>query len=643
MQTAILRLFHAIVIDSASQPRRSAIFKETIPYGFVFAPTIINTFSDHALRQVIPDIAEELGLTKEQLNQTFHKSWKKVRNTDLDKLFLEQITHYFTTYGFEALGIYDEHTVYIPTEKLQIPDIKEKEIKLTLIQGLTQKQIEEKILKLLESGVALKDTTIADIMSIISDFEMVDRINVDSIKNKEVKCILCDRLGKIPAVPTEFLRFVLYKLIHSTLLIKNTTVIEQIKNSIQYDSDMINIFTQYNLLYGLEQLASIFYRFKPIFLALRANPDFKPAVNKIRKLAIEHHKPMPEDYLNMLTGHLKNGELEIDRLQTELAKVNLFRKVRLAYALNYRLTNNDAILYKVRNGKAYATAIDPKTLDIPKIQQGYNIVIQSIITDLAKKIQGKKIYFDPQITYALPSTEKQFSGNIPCGSFLTLPKNMILGVHWTNLPEQDQINDWYGDRNGRVDLDLSLLGLTKFGWDGSYRSDRSGDILFSGDITDAPQGATEAFFIKKQTPSTYLLMLNHYNRQKETKVSFKIFASRENGITFDHHYMVDLNKVEMLIPNVMDAQEKMLGLVLTTDKNTIFYIGETNMGKDRSAKDTEYMRQTRSYMTASFTHPITLNNILIQAGAIVVKKKEDADLDLSVEALQKDTILKLFM
>lgn len=655
MNLPLLRLFQAVVIDPQTNGQTIDLHAATIPYGFVFAPEVTASFSESALRTSIPWIAKELGMTKEQFNAAFHKSWKKVRDAPLEVLYTDQLVHYLTTYGAEAIGIYEKDNIFIPIEKLRIPDRKDNEkIKLVVIHGLTIKEVVQRIKRLLSSGIALKKETIDDIVQVIMAFELLQALDIDTVKNKEVKCILCDRLHTIPKNPVEFLRYMLYKLTDTTLLIKNVQTITAIHDAVKVNNEIGDLFEKYQEQYGLEGLASIFYRFKPIFLAFRNNDQLRSTINRIRKLAIDYHKPMPEDYLNQVTAHLKTDGLDQTRLVMELAKVNVFRKIRLAYALNYRLLENDAILYRIRNGKSYATTLDVDQVNITEIRTGLDIILQSIADDLAKNIAGKRIYFDPQVQYALPATEKQFTGNIPCGSFITLPTSMIIGIHWTNLTPQineDRDKNDYAfadpfyrhNRAGRVDLDLSLMGLTKIGWDGSYRHG-DGDILFSGDITDAPNGATEAFYIKTQEPNTYLLMLNHFSRgHNDVQVPFTLFAARENGFGFGRHYVVNPNKVEMWIPNVMDSVQKMLGLIVLNKKQTVFYFGETSIGNSNTAKDKPYVHQARSYMETTFTHPLLLRDVLIRAGAIVTDKQSDADIDLSVQTLQKDTILSLLM
>ena len=108
----------------------------------------------------------------------------------------------------------------------------------------------------------------------------------------------------------------------------------------------------------------------------------------------------------------------------------------------------------------------------------------------------------------MPATEKQFTGHLPTGSWVSVPEDLIVGIHWTNTKKR------------RIDLDLSIIGVSgKIGWDGSYRSKRR-DILFSGDVTDAPPpiGALELFCIKKGLEEPKILIANYYNF-KETIIN----------------------------------------------------------------------------------------------------------------------------
>lgn len=380
-----IRLFKALPITEKKKKQSRALLNYTIEKGFIFSPEIIHNYSEKELIQLSSVVHKEIGLTPKQLNSSFHKSWMKIKEADIRQLIVEQIFHYITTYGFETAGIYSNDSIYIPDEKLELPN--SDGITLTIIRGYTKAELKEKTMSLLQTGIALNEDTINDVVD-VALFVGIDDSDINSIKNKETKTILYDYLDMFPANPTEFLRYVVYRSTDKTLLIKDIATIERIKESRNISA--FKLFNKYKHKYGLEKLASIFYRFKPIFLAFRTNSDLRPIINKIRKLAKKHHAPMPEDYLNEITAKIKSKEtIDINKLKEELAKVNIFRRIRLAYALKFRTKSPDSILYRIRNGKGYATDFRFNNKKIAK--EVLDIVVDSIVSSL--DIKGKKSIF----------------------------------------------------------------------------------------------------------------------------------------------------------------------------------------------------------------------------------------------------------
>jgi|TARA_Y100000310_G_C20658358_1_gene803246 hypothetical protein len=622
-----IRLFRALEVSNKTKKKPTKkLLKDTIKYGFVFSPEVVHNFSSINLDKLIKLIRDEEGISPEELNNAFHKSWKKIREASIEQLVLEQITHYFTTYGFEAYGVYNKDSVYIPAEKLEIPKINVKEIKLVKIKGYTKEELKNKLLNLLKSGVALKQSTIKDILNICY-YINIEKSLIDKIKNREVRAALYDHFGLVPENPIEFLRFVIYKTTGNTLLIKDDNTI----NSIVENADekmLLNLFVKYHKKYGLQKLGKIFLRFKPLFLALRVDNKMRTIINKIRKYAIEHHKPFKEDYLNTVTAKIKNRTtINKNELIEELNKVNTFRKIRLAYALRLRTKSTASILYKIRNGKGFATEL--KFTEKNKAKRVYDIVIDSIIQDISNNVKGKKIYIPKNITYALPATEKQFTDKFPNGTCITIPKDMIVGVHWKNIGGQ------------RIDLDLSMVSVDqKIGWDARYRTQ---NVLFSGDMTDAQgKGATELFYVKKRRMGSYLLFLNYYNfGRSKVPVPHKIILAQERASNFGMNYMVDPNNIVTLSKSKINEKQKILGLLVTTVRDCKFYFGETYIGSSITSKRTEFAKNARNYLFNFFTKSITLNDILEKSGAKLVKNKNNCDIDLSPESLEKDTILNL--
>lgn len=630
----LLRLFKAVEIKSEGERKASkAILERTIKSGFILSPSIIYNYSDEELVELIGVVEEEIGLTLREMNNAFHKSWKKIKEANIEQLVLEQFVHYITTYGFEALGIYEENTshpesVYIPNEKLELPDIDIDNFSLNVIQGYTAEQIKEKVIALLKSGIALKEDTLNDVVD-IAKYVRLGHDNVDDIKNKEAKTALCDHLKLFPKDPVEFLRYTIYKTTGKTLLIKDAATIESLKEGVNKETSAL--FEEYKSRYGLPELAKTFYRFKPIFLAMKSEEGMKPVVNSIRKLAVKHHRPMKKDYLNEITAMLKNSKhINEAVLEDHLSKANIFRKIRLAYALNYRMTNADSIMYKIRNGKGFASDFTFDKKD--EAGQVLAVVLRSLAKDMAKNVGEKKIFIPDYIKYALPATEKQFTGNFPSGTCITIPKDMIFGVHWNNVASK------------RIDLDLSLSNtqVGKIGWDSSYRTDDR-SILFSGDITDAggEHGASELFYIKKQSAQGFIVFLNYYNFEEEVDVPFSIIVARENISDFEKNYMINPDNVVAIAKTKIDKKQKMLGLLVATDDDSKFYFSEANVGKSISAANTDYAENCRKYLVKFNTDTISLNDMLLSAGATLTKDESECDINLSPRNIEKDTIIKL--
>jgi hypothetical protein len=632
-----LNLFKGVLIEKTNNRRKlnKRLFNMMIINGFMLDPKIINFYSEDDLEKLIHQVIKTIGINGEKLNSTFHKSWAKVKNTPIEQLILEQWFHYFTTYGMEYLGLYDKDFVFIPNEILEIPKLKNVE-KLTLIyiRGYTEFELATKIKTVLYSGIALKKETINDLISLVINIKTArNELDIEKVKNKEAKIMLCDEFKIVPANPVEALRYIIYKCTGETLLIKNRNLIEKIK---QADPNIsLNLFDRLDK----KRMAEIFYRFKPLFLAFKrqetkhqVNRKINNRVNCIRRSACSYHSPMPEDFLNSVTAKInKKKKISIDILKSELSKVNIFRKIRLASSLNYRSLYPDSIVYKIRNGKSFST-----NLDLPDRKDKYSeylmIVLKEISEDL--NVKGKKIYLPSNIEYTLPSTEKQFTEMIPPGSCINIEGNLIVGIHWENT------------KNDRVDLDLSLTSLfEKIGWDSYYRFDSNNkSVLFSGDITDAPNGATECFFLQKGIDQPYVLAINYYNRNSQSQeIPFQLFFSGEKGIVnLKKNHMVDPNNIKAVVNSTVKDIQKGLGIIIPYEKGFKFYFSESDIGNQRSIKaDKEYTKNYINYLLTYTSNIIKLKQVLLLAGAKFIKDREEADIDLSLEVIGKDTFIEL--
>lgn len=624
-----IRLFKALPVESKNTNNshlttNEDLAKETLAKGFIFAPEVLAQYTDFTHLKDL--VNQAYGRSSEQLNATFHKSFAKVRDASMQQLVFEQMLHYLSTYGAERMGIYSEESVYIPGEQLDAPELKDG-VRIVVIRGLTKEELKTELMKLLSSGVALHEKTIADVLD-VATFVGVDESDLEAVKNKEAKSALYDYLGVVPKKPVEFLRFVVFRSTNKTLLIKNPGLIKEIKE--QKNLDVARYFDTYEKEVGLQHLAEIFYRYKPIFLAFRTNTKMKKSINKIRRLAVVNHKPMQEDLLNNITARLARREpVTSAQFKKALQDTNVFRKIRLAYALRFRTTDAESILYRVRNGKSYAKEF--KFENKRGAQIIYDILMNEIVASIKPNVEGKKIYIPKNLKYGLPATEKQFTGNLPTGTYVEVAEDMVVGAHWENV-----------DRH-RIDLDLSIQNANgKIGWDSRYR-DSENAIYFSGDITDAPrpQGASEMFHVGGTARGTWIMFVNYYNYDADVPVPFKIVVAHESKENIEKNYTINPANLEALSNTEISTKQKTMGLIVATEESTRFYFAEADLGKSITASGKDYTEHARKFLLNYYTDSIVLNDVLLAAGAEIVDQMEEGALDLSPEAVDKTTILSL--
>lgn len=640
---AILRLFNAVVITKDKKKKLTEeVLKQTINHGFIISEKVFFNYQKK-LPSLLTLIRKEIGLNGISINQSFHKSWDIIKNSSNFELIIHQLLHYITTYGFERIGIYNENTVYIPFEKLKVPAIKGVNgLTLTIIHAYTKQELEEKLFNLLGSGIALKEKTVEDILKAFDDLSIaITADHIGKVKNKEARIRLYDKLALVPKDPIEFLRLVLFKTVGSTLLIKNVDTIKAIRFNIRFNyrgttKEISKGFTIQELFYkyaintGYERLAEIFLRFKPIFLAFREDIELRPTINVLRRLADKHHKPLQEDFLNSVTKNIKKRGLS-GELDNKLSEVNIFRKIRLANALKYRIEDTErSIMYKIRNGKMFATeltGLKPST----SYKKIFDKVADSIAMDLNKNIAGKKIYIPESIIYAIPSSEKSFVGMMPFGTRLLVSSDIAVGVFWKN------------QYNERIDLDLSLVSIDgKFGWDARFRND-SRTLLFSGDKTDAAgKGASELFYIPKSIDERFMLNINFFNKDITNKdIVFDFFIAKISPGQMN--YMVDPNDI-LFKTKMTINQQKPQSMICFIDSNPLepsIYFTGADTGVNKTAKVSSWNKHVINYLKNSNKFTLNFIEVINRTEASFVKTKEEADIDLSPENLEKDSFIKL--
>lgn len=640
------------------------------------------------IRPVISDevmiTAKQLyGIDVEALNQTFHKSFKTVKDTSIKTLIAQQILHYFSTYGIKTLlGEVKDDMVYIPKEQLDIPEFEGKII-LTRIKGLYKEEIHEKLMVLLKSGIALSAQTVSDILT-LTDYLNIKE-DILEIKNREVKIALYDKENIVPEDPTEFLRFLIYKITGNYMLIQDKGTIETIKYEATCDI-IYEYLSKYICLddkvdptheFKFKQLAEIFLRYKKLFIAMKMSQNigehYKDLRNLINRLSREARKNHPAIYKNVLDNltNIKNIDYynaNRSYIFENLDKVNLFRIIRILNILKYSCFNdNKERIYKIRNGKVW---ISPEDRIYSKNSQyecnNYifnDIYKEYFIPRLSKIVKDKIIFIPKNIRYTAPQSEKQFIGNLPFGSSITIDKNdnMIFGIHWENL---EDIKESISSR--QVDLDLKLINKEEtYGWNNNYKS-IDNEILFSGDVTNAPKpdGATEVFYIgKNQKDKDFIIDINKFTGNNN-EVPFELIIAKAQDEQIYKNYMINPNNIIIKLNCSFPNNTNMItlgNLSVKSDYLQIFFT-TADKGKDRVSDFNNLVDIQNNYYAKYNKYQLNLQDILYDAGAKIINEDIEKilksvtssdlenkeaeirkDIDLSLETLTKESIINLFI
>lgn len=581
-----LEHFNGVLLKKASKNSKPLVTEQ----GYIIEPNAL--WAKDAIMAFY-----DQNLDGEALNKTFHKSWKKIKESTREDLLVEQIKHYLSTYGS---GFNSE--VYIPNEVLNVPDVK---LVYKVVKGYTKEELTEKALTMLRSGMALKEDTIDDLLMILVDLADYTFTGREGIKNKEAIVKIADTYGVVPHDTTDFLRYIIYRSTDSTLLIKNKETIKAIKDS------SFNPALQFNA-HGLEKLAEVFNRYKPLFLAFKGRCP--AAINKIAKLSKKCHKPMAQNALNKVTSVVLT-EKDMHWLDNATPYA-LFKALQTCYV---RAQGQNAFVYRIRNGKSWVTEGES---NVKACKENLGIIKEYLKGRFS--LEGVKVFLPKDIKYALPTSEKMYIGNIPTGTRF-YGKKLAVGIYWEN--------QW-----GARDFDLSGLPIGgKIGWNASYVQG-DGNLMYSGDITNAPDGAVEYLYASKGLDRNVLVMNNVYSG--DATAGLKIILGRGDKISRD--YMMNPENLFAEVKTNSVEKQSVLGLFLPKKDKQCFVLLNFGAGQAKVSGNSILTDNARKALVQQWSKPFSLNKLMKLLGAELVESPELADHNFEMDALEKDSFVKLF-
>jgi hypothetical protein len=502
---------------------------------------------------------------------------------------------------------------------------------------------------MLQSGIALKSETVSVLTDYVITFAKCQNmpVDVDSIKNREALVIICDALGVMPKDGAKLFAHIIYKITGDTMIVKNRDMRNRIKLRMKSIHNYREIWKSLDEA-QLIALASVYNRYKEIFLSFKDKNDtvMNRIINKIGHLSKKHHKPMKRGFWETVL----NSHVDEVVLRSEASKATNFKLLQVMQSIRERLLmayDNTPNMILVRNGKIFIkdNTYSPECAKFFDWETKYNVCCEQLISNLSKN--ACKVKLPEKYVLTCPTSEKNFIGDFPMGTYCQMGENSVVGIYWRN--------DW-----GTRDFDLSFNDVhgNRIGWNsGYYNEDQS--VIYSGDITNAPNGANEVLHFRGTASHPIpngVVNINRYNGESGSK--YKVFFGTDDWANVnkaDKHngnYMVDPNNLQLEATMKSDEMsQQTIGMVV--DSKFYFYslscgYAPVTMAIRHKNGESKFRYSGESYkesanelidiVTRKLYSMIALEQILQLAGFEFVT--EDADVDLTIPDRSK--LIELF-
>lgn len=654
-ELATIQLFNSIVINTPNKGISENAFYfsvKALNYGLNIHPIIFeNLENPHAFHE---EVINEFGVKAKAINSTFFTNFEEVQNTPDELRLFMQMLHYACTYG--GWNIHDPYTPNQLSEA-ELEQAKASFEHCRKIDAITLEELHQTMQQTLYTSFALDEGRLDSLECVVKAYNI--KLIPEKIQNKEFACIYSEITNILPKQPEAMLRYLIYLTTNQTLLIKSEDLINSIYNC-YYILQCFDAFKTYIENYdGEKQFAKIFYRFKPLFLALKktfkngnTNATIKQTkyvtshINQIRRLAKIYHQPMNQVTLANLVPNI--DILSSDEIYTMLEQATIYQLIKVYNAINHKLYSKSGELikksYHIRNGKDFITDKENTQLSLKTSANlvQTRAVIEYLLAQKLSHLKGQKILLNQDITYGIPTSAKTFTGNLPYGTTFDVGKKLIVGVAW--------------EVDADIDLSATYQNGRNIAWYHSWQDDNT---VFTGDMTGLNKYGYAAEFIStkaKKDMQSVIMNLNLY-RNWADKVPFKLIIGtsinhkRLENVSFDYVKSInDVISIKYVVPfdNLTDGLS--LGYTQYAEGRMRFVVSNvSNLGHQIARRGEEMLEALKNQAIGR----LTFNDLLEKVGAEIIYEKpetiidengeiiEPEYIDMTVETISVDKFLKL--
>lgn len=395
-------------------------------------------------------------------------------------LLSKQLLHYAEVYGLNSPGLFnlevDSGTI----------------VTLHYIRGVTVSELSDMVTKLLYANAPVKDAEL--VKSIINDFKI--KYDVNKIANNELRVALFDEKRDVLTNGDDVVRYMVYTATKNLMLIKSKEVVDAVAK---------HKFTDKFISDHAVPLSEVFNRHKRIIMAAK-NKANRSAVNRVTRLSktkhVPIHEPIGKRFVSLALAGKENAKM--------LSQISIRDKFKMLNLLEYKSLGHDKDAFVIRNGKIHLKE-GRGIHNAASINRVRDMIVKSLAGDLVH-LKGKTILLDSSVDYGLPISRKQTLGQLPFGTAVTVDGRISSGIYWHN-------------DGGAYDLDLSTIDESgnRTGWASLAGYSKKAVVTFSGDVTDARNGAME---FMTSSGADYGLFVNIYRGNPNSE--FELVIGSDN-------------------------------------------------------------------------------------------------------------------